>query len=211
MPDKGSPASKAVSKAIPKRSLTSIEPPHFDYGLLMLENPKSLKRALKGVLTDVKPHVRACATEVLRGLASGKTHKRALADAGIPWGAFSSLTASYPLFAGIYGVAQGIQAVVLKHAREDALQTRAVEGWEEPVWYKGVQVGTIRRFSDKLLVTALKASDPDTYGDKPALNISGESIGISFVSIGVDHSGPRATNNGETPAIIDVSDEATHE
>lgn len=60
---------------------------------------------------------------------------------------------------------------------EDEARKRAVEGWEEPVWHKGEMCGTVRKFSDTLLICLLKAHHPDKYrenikqtvegGDKP--------------------------------------------
>jgi hypothetical protein len=44
---------------------------------------------------------------------------------------------------------------------------RAVEGWVEPVgWYKGVAGGTVRRYSDVLLIFTLKGALPDRYRDR---------------------------------------------
>lgn len=46
---------------------------------------------------------------------------------------------------------------------EREARRRAVEGWNEPVYQKGVMVGVIRRFSDKLLELLLKGSLPKKY------------------------------------------------
>ena len=44
---------------------------------------------------------------------------------------------------------------------------RAVEGVEEPVgWYKGVAGGTVRRYSDALLIFTLKGLLPDRYRER---------------------------------------------
>ena len=44
---------------------------------------------------------------------------------------------------------------------------RAVEGWVEPVgWYKGKAGGTVRRYSDTLLIFTLKGLLPDRYRDR---------------------------------------------
>ncbi len=51
-----------------------------------------------------------------------------------------------------------------RESLEQELYRRAVEGVLEPVFYKGVQIGTIRRFSDKLLEMLVKANDPRKYG-----------------------------------------------
>ncbi len=59
-------------------------------------------------------------------------------------------------------------------AREEACDTleaeamrRAVHGYEQPVFHKGVQCGVVRRFSDALLMFLLKAVRPFKYQDQP--------------------------------------------
>ena len=59
-------------------------------------------------------------------------------------------------------------------AKEDATDVleaeahrRAVEGIEEPVgWYKGVAGGTVRRYSDVLLIFLLKSLRPERYRER---------------------------------------------
>ena len=42
-----------------------------------------------------------------------------------------------------------------------------MEGWEEPVgWYKGEAGGTVRRFSDTLLIFLLKGAAPEKYRER---------------------------------------------
>ncbi len=59
-------------------------------------------------------------------------------------------------------------------AKEDATDVleaeahrRAVEGWEEAVgWYKGEAGGTVRKYSDVLLIFLLKSLRPDKYRER---------------------------------------------
>ncbi|WBO21613.1 hypothetical protein [Sphingomonas abietis] len=46
---------------------------------------------------------------------------------------------------------------------------RAVEGVEEPVFWKGEQVGTRRRFNDNLLLTLLRVRDPFAFAPESDL------------------------------------------
>ena len=48
-------------------------------------------------------------------------------------------------------------------ALESEARRRAVTGWREPVFYKGEKVGDIRKYSDALLMTLLRAARPDKY------------------------------------------------
>jgi AcrR family transcriptional regulator len=52
---------------------------------------------------------------------------------------------------------------------------RAYDGVEEPVFYKGLQIGTIRKYSDTLLIFLLKAADPEKYREKSSLELTGRS------------------------------------
>ena len=61
---------------------------------------------------------------------------------------------------------------------------RAAEGWEEPVYYQGQPVGTVTKYSDRMLELLLKANR-DKYSDKQKLEHSGEGGGpipVQFVA-----------------------------
>lgn len=51
-------------------------------------------------------------------------------------------------------------------ALEDEAKRRAYAGWEEPVWHKGEQCGTVRKFSDTLLIVLLKAHMSEKYAER---------------------------------------------
>ena len=60
----------------------------------------------------------------------------------------------------------------MDHAREEAADTleaearrRAIEGVEEPVFHKGQRVGTVRKYSDLLLIFLLKGVRPQKFRD----------------------------------------------
>lgn len=57
-------------------------------------------------------------------------------------------------------------------AMELEARRRAVEGTDEPVFYKGMKVGTIRRYSDTLLIFLLKAARPTKYRERVQLDIA---------------------------------------
>jgi len=166
-----------------------------------LENPSV--KTLKTVLRQVMPHAKAQARARIAGLfyhmICGNTIAVALAKQDMHWVHYQSHAARNTKLTELYELIRAIQLTVIKISRENALQVRAVEGWDEPVWHRGIQVGVIRKFSDKLLEKALAASDPDKYSDKkaPEINLN---IGIAFESVGVDHS-------LEQPKAVDVDPE----
>lgn len=49
---------------------------------------------------------------------------------------------------------------------EDEAVRRGVHGWNEPVFYKGKQSGSVKKYSDVLLVELLRARRPYKFGDK---------------------------------------------
>ena len=54
---------------------------------------------------------------------------------------------------------------------EDEARRRAVQGTEKPVFYQGIQCGSIREYSDTLLIFTLKARRPTKYRDNAPLDI----------------------------------------
>lgn len=50
---------------------------------------------------------------------------------------------------------------------EKAAICRAIEGWDEPVFYKGEQCGIVRKFSNALTIFLLKCRRPSVYNIAP--------------------------------------------
>ena len=86
---------------------------------------------------------------------------------------------------------------------EDAVQThieameleadrRAIEGTDEPVFYRGVECGRVRKFSDTLLMFRLKALAPDRYRERQEVKHAGEIKNtapvVNLVFTGADNS-----------------------
>lgn len=51
---------------------------------------------------------------------------------------------------------------------------RGVLGYDKPVYQGGAQVGTIREYSDTLLIFMLKARNPDKYRDNVKVSHAGQ-------------------------------------
>jgi hypothetical protein len=56
---------------------------------------------------------------------------------------------------------------------EAEARRRAVEGWEEPVYYQGDEVGYVRKYSDTLLIFLLKGANPEKYRERSSTELSG--------------------------------------
>ena len=69
---------------------------------------------------------------------------------------------------------------------EEEARRRAVDGVLEPVFFRGEEVGSIRRYSDQLLSQLLKGYRPKKFN--PGANVSidsGEKVNLT-INIGVD-------------------------
>lgn len=60
---------------------------------------------------------------------------------------------------------------------EAEARRRAVEGTEKPVFYKGEECGTIREYSDTLLMFLMKGAMPEKYKDRVQSEITGQGGG----------------------------------
>ena len=75
-----------------------------------------------------------------------------------------------PDFARVWDEAETLGVSAL----EDEARRRAYEGVLEPVFHKGVKVGTVRKFSDTLLIVLLKAQLPEKYRENIKMDVSGD-------------------------------------
>lgn len=56
---------------------------------------------------------------------------------------------------------------------EAEARRRAVDGWEEPVFYQGEPTGLVRKFSDTLLIFLLKGARPEKFRDRSQTELTG--------------------------------------
>ena len=97
----------------------------------------------------------------LEAIAEGNTITRAA------WIARVSMTSVYrrrenkPEFKAAWDKAAEIATELL----EQEAQRRGYHGVEEPVFHKGEQCGTVRKYSDSMLLAILKARKPEVYRD----------------------------------------------
>lgn len=74
-----------------------------------------------------------------------------------------------PDFAARWDQARRVGADVI----EDEAIRRAVEGIDEPIYYQGVLVDTVKRYSDTLAIFLLKGAKPEVYKDRIQSEVSG--------------------------------------
>jgi hypothetical protein len=63
-----------------------------------------------------------------------------------------------------YALVFGRSKMIAGDVLEDEAVRRAVEGWDEPVFYQGSKCGTVRRYDSGLLMFLLRGLKPETYG-----------------------------------------------
>lgn len=56
---------------------------------------------------------------------------------------------------------------------EDEAHRRAFEGTEEPVFQQGMEIGSVRKYSDTLAIFLLKAHAPDKYRENSKVELAG--------------------------------------
>jgi hypothetical protein len=100
--------------------------------------------------------------EFLEALSQTCNITRSCEICGLPRRTVYDWRAADPEFAKAWEDALDKGADVL----EDEAKRRAHDGVEEPVYYGGKQVGTVRKYSDVLLIFLLKGARPKKYGDR---------------------------------------------
>ena len=107
-----------------------------------------------------------------------------------------------PEFAEAWG--EAMKAGLL--ALEDEAHRRAFDGVDEPVFYKGDECGTIRKYSDTLAIFLLKAHDPEKYRETSKVELSGHLAVTEMTDDEIRAELAALTAGGILPAGDDVSD-----
>lgn len=67
---------------------------------------------------------------------------------------------------------------------ESEAHRRAFDGVDEPIYQQGVQVGTVRKYSDTLAMFLLKSHDPAKYRDNARMEVTGAEGGpVEFAQV----------------------------
>lgn len=104
--------------------------------------------------------------QFLRLLSNGERHRDALEKSGLEWRQVSAYMAQDAHFFEMYELARKMREEFVAIERMEECDHRAIRGWEEPVYYQDKNVGTIRRFSDRLMELRIKGHDPQKYAER---------------------------------------------
>jgi hypothetical protein len=80
---------------------------------------------------------------------------------------------------------------------EEEARRRAFNGVDEPVFYQGEECGTIRKYSDTLLIFLLKGRKPDKYRDRVTIDVNKLDADIER-ELALIAAGSQAGASGET-------------
>lgn len=72
---------------------------------------------------------------------------------------------------------------------EDEAVRRARDGVEEPIYQRGEYMGTVRKYSDTLLIFLLKSHKPQVYNPPQRQEVTGENGGAIKSEVTIDLSG----------------------
>ncbi len=144
----------------------------------------------------------------LAALAKGRTVKDSCIHAGAGRAAVYKWRKGDPEFAAAWDKAEDEGTDVLE---AEAIR-RAVEGVDEPVgWYQGVAGGTIRRYSDVLLIFLLKGRRPNKYRERQQVEHSGPGGGPIEIEVDslTDEQLEHIIKTGQLPSAGSGRDGAT--
>lgn len=168
---------------------------------VLADTGKKLTQAVDSVLPAVGARTRAGLAVTLKELAKGSGHLDAIAAGGCSWGAVQAYRRFHPRWAALWDAARETGEQMRKARRADVAHKRAVDGWEEPVFQRGEQVGVIRRFDNRLLQFLLESDDPAKY--RPAAASLHVSTGVQTIVTFHEHN----PANDLPPAPMPVSAE----
>jgi len=105
-------------------------------------------------------------THILNEIASCGVYYKACAAAGVSLAQFNRLREVHPEIKALVEEAKLYYQDLISHT----VHNRAIEGWDEPVFYQGRMIGTQRKFSDRLLELQAKRHCPE-YRDKSEIDV----------------------------------------
>lgn len=120
-------------------------------------------------------NLQACFLEALRDSCNVTV---ACQTVGISSSTAYGLRKTDPLFAERWDEALSEGVDLLEHEAH----RRAFRGVSEPIYYKGEEVGSVRKYSDPLTMFLLKAHRPAKYRDNAALELTGKNGGPLEIS-----------------------------
>ncbi len=145
---------------VPTEWLKDLPDERVSFGPVNPENPIEITDEDVRALTRGVVHPKKIAAVV--AFAHFGTMTAAAKSINVKVGTIKSWMVNDQNFSDAIGRAREVAADVA----EDEAYRRAVQGYLEPVYQQGRQVGTIRKFSDQVLMFLLRGMKPDKYMER---------------------------------------------
>mgnify|MGYP001266286558 CR=1 FL=1 len=126
---------------------------------------RPVRKRNKGRLAP-SPDMAAIKAAYLEAMYGGHYHSVICETLKVKWRDISLELCRDPAFAEKFRDAEKVKNEVIQMRREEVADRRGMDGWEEPVFYQGIECGSIRRFSDALLLAQMKKEKPLDYADR---------------------------------------------
>lgn len=68
-------------------------------------------------------------------------------------------------------------------AMEDEAQRRAVDGVSEPIFFQGLQIATVQKFSDQLLMFLLRGRKPEVFKERISTDNTNTNLNVPFTGL----------------------------
>jgi hypothetical protein len=150
---------------------------------------KTLEKLVERILGKVGARERARFCRVISMTCDGIPWRQIERETKTGWMEMTALQGGKPMFNALWKAARQAGEDLRRELRESEAHRRAVDGWDEPVFWKGKQTGLIRKFDSKLLEMMLKADNPERYAEHQEIKHTGggaEVGGITVNFIGVE-------------------------
>jgi hypothetical protein len=144
-----------------KKQLPPPAPTELDKALS--DCADKLDKLLSRVLASADAPARARARKAISATVGGGRWTDVSAQTGLTSHQLHAWLRWSPGFRLIWESARDAGEDVRRQRRVDVADMRAVDGWEEPVYHQGAQVGAVRRYDNRLLQWLIEADDPGKY------------------------------------------------
>jgi hypothetical protein len=131
---------------------------------MCLDDDEMLQEVLRGALVHTETRTRGRIADLVQRLSHGEGWHGAMIASRASWAQVQVLRKQYPALHSIIKAAEDVGKRIRQAHREAEADRRAMEGWDEPIVWRGEVTGEIRRYSDRLLELQLRAGDPEKYG-----------------------------------------------
>lgn len=178
-----------------------------DIDSVVAESGKRLQDLVTSYLPKLSGSRRADLCKFISMTSAGIGWRKIEPEINLNWHQIQAYKRNSVGFGELYMCARANGEAIRVLQREEEAHRRAVEGWDEGVYFKGELCGQERKFSDRLLELLLKADNPKYRGESFSVNVQTNLLmdqlkGSSVAGL-VD--GSQSMPDGDASEVIDIS------